>query len=331
MDRNEIREIYRDNLPKTSKKTRKSGKSGGVFLTQFIICFILIFSAFAIKNIETGELAVFKSTVKNEISKSGFEDLSEKIDEVFKSFGQKVEEEPANQTTPDTSPEPQSSAEDNSALQPCYEPVFFKGDYEEEEITDVPGSYMATNYFEAYSAEFLRDAPPEDNDFEKPPLAEQNPLPEIPEIRKEAGIPDDATFQKINLGIKIIMPVAGKITSPFGYRTHPVTGEKTTFHYGIDIAAKEGTAINSAFPGTVTEVGSGHLYYGNYVRVKYNDNLSAFYGHCKVVTAKVGDTVSIGQKIAEVGNTGITTGSHLHLEFKYKGVRLNPKNFFNVD
>jgi murein DD-endopeptidase MepM/ murein hydrolase activator NlpD len=117
-------------------------------------------------------------------------------------------------------------------------------------------------------------------------------------------------------------PVTGLITSPFGYRDHPVT-EEEDFHTGMDIAAVEGRAILCALPGTVTEVGQSPIY-GNFITVRHSENLETFYAHCSEIIATAGTKVRQGERIAKVGQTGVATGSHLHFSVLVAGQYCNP-------
>ncbi|QAY68580.1 hypothetical protein ET464_16815 [Paenibacillus protaetiae] len=131
-------------------------------------------------------------------------------------------------------------------------------------------------------------------------------------------------------GGKLGMPIVDytRISSPFGYRTHPVTGEKEKLHTGIDFAAPKGTDIFAAESGVVllAQPVSG---YGNAIIIDHGHNLWTLYGHIRDGGTKVkqGDTVKKGQKIAEVGMTGTATGYHLHFEVRVNGNPVNPSSY----
>lgn len=108
------------------------------------------------------------------------------------------------------------------------------------------------------------------------------------------------------------LPVGGLVSSPFGYRIHPVTGQ-LDFHKGVDIAAAEGTEIHAVWPGRVVETGYSPID-GNYLVLEHSATLSSRYCHCSQLIAQVGDWLPAGARIALVGQTGIATGAHLHLE-----------------
>lgn len=104
----------------------------------------------------------------------------------------------------------------------------------------------------------------------------------------------------------------GVVTSPFGERENPITAE-AEFHKGVDVAADEGTPIRLMFSGTVLEVGNSDVY-GNFVLVDHTNGLYTRYCHCSSVLVETGYILKQGEIIALVGNTGWSTGPHLHLE-----------------
>jgi len=122
-----------------------------------------------------------------------------------------------------------------------------------------------------------------------------------------------------------IRPVPGPITSPFGYRTDPITGA-TAFHSGIDFGASCGTPIKAAATGTVFQVvreaASGG--YGNMTIIKHGGNIATLYGHQSSIVVSPGQIVLIGQVIGYVGSTGKSTGCHLHWEVRVSGAPVNP-------
>lgn len=120
-----------------------------------------------------------------------------------------------------------------------------------------------------------------------------------------------------------LWPVSGRITSEYGYRTHPITG-LYSMHGGIDIAAVTGTEIKSAYGGIITDTGYSNSY-GYYVTITHNDNLQTLYAHCSEIIASEGEVVGKGETIALVGSTGRSTGSHLHFEIRIGGCRVNPR------
>lgn len=119
------------------------------------------------------------------------------------------------------------------------------------------------------------------------------------------------------------LPVAGSITSPFGYRTDPLTGE-ISYHSGTDIAAPNGTPILAAADGTVVTangVDSWGGSYGYYVKLDHGNGLQTLYAHCSSICVATGQKVQAGKVIGYVGSTGRSTGNHLHLEIIENGQR----------
>jgi murein DD-endopeptidase MepM/ murein hydrolase activator NlpD len=117
-------------------------------------------------------------------------------------------------------------------------------------------------------------------------------------------------------------PLPGRVTSGMGLRTHPVGGFRGK-HTGVDLAAKEGTKIAAAAEGTVAETGEGE-YIGKFVILRHKDSYTTIYGHCSQILTTPGKTVKKGQIIARSGDTGRTTGPHLHFEIRRNGIPQNP-------
>ena len=125
---------------------------------------------------------------------------------------------------------------------------------------------------------------------------------------------------------KILWPVKyGKITSKFGNRTHPVL-KSVKFHRGVDIAVSIGTPVYSGIKGKVTFAGrKGN--YGNLVEIEGNDGIKVRYAHLNSIDVVTGQKVSDGEKVAETGNTGMSTGPHLHYEIIIDENPVNPLDF----
>lgn len=117
--------------------------------------------------------------------------------------------------------------------------------------------------------------------------------------------------------------VSSYITSPYGTRTHPVTGNIKT-HTGLDIGAAHGTNIFAAADGTVLVSGWNTGGYGNYVVIDHGGGITTLYAHCSSLLVSAGQKVSRGQVIAKVGSTGMSTGPHLHFEVLKSGAHTNP-------
>ena len=129
---------------------------------------------------------------------------------------------------------------------------------------------------------------------------------------------------------KYIRPVEGKITSDFGYRIAPINGASSG-HSGIDIGVPVGTPVKSIADGTIVAANGGMRGYGNGVFVNHGiingKHVVSEYGHLSEFYVKVGDKVNAGQVIAKSGNTGISTGPHLHLTIREDGIPVNPKKY----
>lgn len=106
-----------------------------------------------------------------------------------------------------------------------------------------------------------------------------------------------------------------EITSPFGERVHPITGEVKN-HHGVDLAIDENTALPSFMDGTVTETGYDEGGYGYYIVVRDKDGNETLYGHLNSIAVSKGQEVKRGDIIGLTGSTGASTGPHLHLEYK---------------
>jgi len=122
-------------------------------------------------------------------------------------------------------------------------------------------------------------------------------------------------------------PLANTIvTSPYGYRIHPVLGNRH-FHTGIDYRASIGTDVHASEEGVISGIGQlGN--YGLYIIIDHNGGYQTVYSHLNRVSVRIKDRVLSGQVIAESGDTGISTGPHLHFEIRKEGIPVNPALFF---
>lgn len=127
------------------------------------------------------------------------------------------------------------------------------------------------------------------------------------------------------------LPVAGTITSQFGYRVDPITSEVSS-HTGTDIACAEGTPILAAADGVITVANGLDSWggsYGYYIQIDHGGGLETLYAHCSSICVTTGQQVQAGQVIGYVGHTGRVTGSHLHLETRANGTRVDSMQFFS--
>ena len=128
------------------------------------------------------------------------------------------------------------------------------------------------------------------------------------------------------------LPVAGTITSQFGHRIDPITGEVSS-HTGTDIACAEGTPILAAADGVVTVANGLDSWggsYGYYIQIDHGGGLETLYAHCSSICVTTGQQVQAGQVIGYVGHTGRVTGNHLHLEVRIDGNRADAMQFFTL-
>jgi len=132
---------------------------------------------------------------------------------------------------------------------------------------------------------------------------------------------------KMVLGELFIYPIRGRLTSPYGWRNDPFTGARR-FHAGIDLAASIGTPIRAAMDGRVSTVGVNSVY-GRYIIMTHSDGYQTLYAHLNSSSVAQGAFVPQGAKIGEVGNTGMSTGPHLHFSIYRNGRAVNPLDFLN--
>ncbi len=134
--------------------------------------------------------------------------------------------------------------------------------------------------------------------------------------------------QKLNTwrNIPSIKPASGYYSSGFGYRTHPVTGVRHRLHAGLDIANTPWTPILSSADGVIQTVTRGPAL-GLYIKIDHGNGYTSVYGHLKKANVKPGQFVNRYDLIAYMGNSGRSTGTHLHYEIRQNGHHINPKDF----
>jgi len=144
------------------------------------------------------------------------------------------------------------------------------------------------------------------------------------EVQRIQNIQNENINNK-NFG-KILWPVkSGRITSKFGNRNHPVL-KSVKFHRGVDIAVSLGTPVYAGIKGIVTFAGKRGNY-GNLVEIEGSDGIKVRYAHLSKIDVVTGQKVLDGEKVAETGNTGMSTGPHLHYEIIVDDSPVNPLNF----
>lgn len=151
--------------------------------------------------------------------------------------------------------------------------------------------------------------------FTGSPVKEAGTIPAIPAVQALKTAP-------VALKTETGLPVDGVISSKYGMRKHPVYGDRR-FHRGVDIAAPLGSEIRPIGKGTVTFSGEKPGY-GNIVIIDHGDGMTSQYAHNNVNLVTAGDVVDETTVIGKVGNEGVSTGPHLHLEVKQNGRRINP-------
>ena len=125
---------------------------------------------------------------------------------------------------------------------------------------------------------------------------------------------------------RFIRPIKGRTTSPFGYRKHPLGGQRR-FHRGVDIATRSGNApVKAAAAGVIVKRSYTPIL-GRYIVIQHKNGYETMYAHLSRRLVQVGQKVSQGQAIGREGSTGRTTGPHLHFEIHKNGVAVNPRGY----
>jgi len=155
------------------------------------------------------------------------------------------------------------------------------------------------------------------------PIEKPAPVLDVPVIATKR---QDFAILPTRLTLSIVMPLAEyRITSGFGWRKHPVTG-KRDFHNGIDLAFQSGI-VRNIMQGTVESTGY-HRNLGNYVRVDHGF-VQSIYGHLSQIMVSNGQPVAAGYPLGITGNTGRTTGEHLHFSIRRNGTYIDPWKFLH--
>lgn len=135
--------------------------------------------------------------------------------------------------------------------------------------------------------------------------------------------------KQLYLATPNMWPTYGRITSGFGFRLHPIT-RAYEYHTGIDISNHQKTPIFATAPGIVEFTGWTPGY-GKSVVIEHGYGFKTIYGHCHEIFVRKNQKVNRGQKIATMGDTGTSTGVHLHYEILYNGKSVNPKFYLDKD
>lgn len=146
---------------------------------------------------------------------------------------------------------------------------------------------------------------------------------QLPKVLSAAAVRDQFLAHKPDM-----LPVNGPVTSPFGWRANPFGGNGSEFHDGIDIAVPVGTPVHSPGAGVVTYAG-WYDGYGLYVQINNGYGIESFFGHNSKVLVHVGETVKRGQVVSLSGDSGMSTGAHVHFGIHYRGLPTNPWTFIH--
>ncbi len=309
---------------RTQKKTTERMR-----LFQLLICLVLFLAAFIGKGVFPNKLIQVRNDILSMISsdtdfRAAFSQLGESLSAdgtIFEKLGDF-----------------------------CVE-VFGAGDASPESLTSDPKPQLAS-LLTTESRFLSKNSDPQalsdhffERNSEKLPLKlqlnqdlETKPAPvpeEVPAVVAAAGtvllksdyngpaLPENYTMDKLSLGtLETTTPVLGHINSIYGYREHPINGEYQ-FHGGVDIGGQTGAPIRAFAAGTVEYIGRDQSY-GLYLQLDHGNGIKSFYAHCRTICVTKGQTVALGEKVAEVGSSGAATGPHLHLELKYNKMHLNP-------
>ena len=139
------------------------------------------------------------------------------------------------------------------------------------------------------------------------------------------NLPAGTTFEVPRLGISHTSPISGEVTSRFGFVTDPVHRAET-FNHGVTIAAQEGASVTAFADGTVLAVGENAVI-GKFIIIAHDDGAETRYAHLSEVLAETGQTVRLGEKIAQVGSTGRTDEPGLRFELRINGYAVNPEYY----
>jgi murein DD-endopeptidase MepM/ murein hydrolase activator NlpD len=134
---------------------------------------------------------------------------------------------------------------------------------------------------------------------------------------------------EVKIPKNVIVPVKGIITSRFGTRTHPLFN-KELFHSGVDIDAPIGTEVQAVLDGEVVKIENNETY-GRFVKVAHSDELYSVYAHLNETSVKIGRKIRRGETVGKLGNTGKTSGAHLHFELWRRDKVVDPMKYLNFE
>ena len=258
-------------------------------------------------------------------------DLGERItgnDGIVSALGQFYRKIPITETNEDDGGGEQMEISSAVLAEPGKDKVFLQN-APRPATTPAPGLGSETEFPGALSPESAPEAIPE---LTPEPTPEVTVQPEVITVFLEsqseyAGYekPNNVTYEMPEIPFEYTCPAGGFNSSGFGFRRHPLE-EKIKFHYGTDIAAYYGTDIQAFGDGTVLVAGNSDSY-GRYIIIGHADGFSTLYAHCSVLFVESGDSVEKEQVIAQVGDTGVVTGAHLHFELLRDNIYINPEYY----
>lgn len=331
----------------TSVRGRRQGSSSQeqVRLLQLAICFLLFLAIFLWKGVFPQKLSQVRDDLLTLITtdldfQEALAGLGESLagsDSVLSDlgvfcveiFGADVQDEPAEPIA--FTPPPPSEEIRSEELQ------FLS------KRADIAACTVHYARLEQYGLEIILPEPDSDipsEEVSSPEQEVQNETPAVPAagtvimVSDYSGdaLPDNYTMDQLSLGeLETVTPVLGHLNSEYGYRDHPING-RYQFHGGVDIGGQMGDPICAFAAGTVEYIGKDDSY-GLYLQIDHGNGVKSFYAHCSKVTVSKGQTVTLGEKVAEIGSSGSATGPHLHLELKYNKMHLNPiyyVDFLNI-
>lgn len=177
----------------------------------------------------------------------------------------------------------------------------------------------------AFWLELLKLSKIEENEPTEENAAKPESLEKALDLVAKAN-PAEFTYPE---NVNMVMPLNGKVTSPFGEREHPVEGGDSV-HYGIDISGSLGDRVTTTAAGKVIEV-KLHDIYGNCVLVQHTNRIKSFYAHLDTVAVAEGEILSDGATIGTVGATGLVTGPHLHFGVRVDDVPVDPEIYIKME
>ena len=192
-------------------------------------------------------------------------------------------------------------------------------------LEDVPEDWLSAG------EEVSQDTQPEPQAEVQPETAAAQPEETVPAVGTVLlsanydgpALPNNYTMDQLSLGaLETVNPILGHLNSTYGYRDHPVDGEYK-FHNGVDIGGQQGDPIGAFAAGTVEYIGENDDH-GLYLQIDHGNGVKSFYAHCSKLLVSQGQAVAVGETVALVGSTGMSTGPHLHFEIKCAGVHVDP-------